>query len=370
LIGSALAICFILSSATILGNTNYYSSAKTSPDICYPVCGGWSHQYDLYDNPSNEGEINNEPSGWQWGPYNCNNGFNQPLTAHPDSGWIFTDWTGSVSGTSNPTNLYVGCPGAYSATANYLDWGAVNYEYYQGSNGGGLNANSPGPGVPENGTWTSACNINNGGYWSGSGSGYSWWLKDCTGSSNGANVIDMAFEETGNLVGNGMVGIELQLVQNTHYSNNWMAAISMNYQNGTGSIIHMGDQWFQNFTASLSTQMNNLQNNIGRIYPGYLFSSHQQFVELGESYAYIFNALGKFISPGLGDTGFGGISVQTIGAMTGQYILSGTCQAAIVFAIVGAPALLDVLAEIGVTWALWDSLAAAGGAVAFGCISY
>jgi len=36
-----------------------------------------------------------------------NDGDNLQLTASPDSGWKFTQWTGDISGTTNPNNIIV-----------------------------------------------------------------------------------------------------------------------------------------------------------------------------------------------------------------------------------------------------------------------
>jgi hypothetical protein len=117
------SLVLILASVVFPGlSAGAFSHTINTPQICRPPnCGGgWTHQFTLYDNPSNGGEINNEPNGWTWGPYNCNTGFNEPITADPAPGYAFSYWSGTASGTNNPSSFYVGCPAAPSVTANYV----------------------------------------------------------------------------------------------------------------------------------------------------------------------------------------------------------------------------------------------------------
>ena len=72
---------------------------NNGPKLILTTDGGSSTTYDLTTSATN-GTISLDPSG---GTYNA--GTNVTLTAIPDAGYVFENWSGSISGTNNPKTI-------------------------------------------------------------------------------------------------------------------------------------------------------------------------------------------------------------------------------------------------------------------------
>ena len=105
---------------------------------------------------------------------------------------------------------------------------------------------------------------------------------------------------------------------------------------------------------------------MGFVYPAYEISYNTATYELGLSYNWIYYGLGTMINA-INNNGYGGYTVETVGGMTGQYILNTQCQAAITFALIAFPASIEALTTVGLTWATAAGLGASAGSLAFGC---
>ncbi len=75
-------------------------------------CQGGPPQYTLTANTSGQGSISMNPPG---GVYD--DGTNVTVEAIPDADWMFVDWTGDLSGSTNPTSILI--DGDKSITANF-----------------------------------------------------------------------------------------------------------------------------------------------------------------------------------------------------------------------------------------------------------
>jgi hypothetical protein len=119
------SLVLILASVVFPGlSAGAFSHTINTPGICNPkyppTCqNNHYYSYSFFDNPSNAGQINGEPNGYSSGSILCYTGISLQVTAQPATGYTFSYWSGSVSGSSNPTTLNVPCPGSPSITANY-----------------------------------------------------------------------------------------------------------------------------------------------------------------------------------------------------------------------------------------------------------
>lgn len=126
----------------------YTQTAVAQPHIISPGNGespeneGDVTQYALNATaePTGSGSITLEPSG-----ANYNAGTEVTLTASPESGYVFKNWSGDASGTS-PTMTVI-MDSDKSITAHFTDTGAESYVLTTSSNpsfGGSISLNPPG----------------------------------------------------------------------------------------------------------------------------------------------------------------------------------------------------------------------------------
>ena len=95
-----LLILFVLMSAIGCGKTNG---------------GGGTPEYSLSIavNPEGSGQVITEPSGPRY-----KKGTTVSLTAAPNTGWAFHQWTGGITGTKNPTTIVMNAN--KTVTANFV----------------------------------------------------------------------------------------------------------------------------------------------------------------------------------------------------------------------------------------------------------
>jgi hypothetical protein len=89
--------------------------------------GGTPTQYTLTTNTVGQGSVNLDPAG---GTYN--EGTVVTLTAVPDSGWQFDNWSGDLSGSTNPTTITMNAN--KSVTANFSEGSSPSYCSSYGQN--------------------------------------------------------------------------------------------------------------------------------------------------------------------------------------------------------------------------------------------
>jgi hypothetical protein len=361
------ALCLILMSGLATISFGFAHSPN------YPPCN-YTYTITYYDSPSNAGTISAGGSTYSSGQDQIvqennvpcsDNHYSEGAQANPSSGYVFYYWSKSgmslTSNSTNPTDFTMS-PGYASITANYDFMGQLYEQWTQAKSGNNPSSSSPNALPNSGGSNSPPCNLLNGNKFSGS----NWWLYVCTGKESGLNAVEMAFSQDGGNGWSGNVTIAIQLLNNASKTSNWVGTISLNYESSSGSIIHMGDEWLQNYTTSLSNQLNNLQNNIGFVYPAYELNGNSTIHNLGLSYNWIYYGL-QTMTNAINSHGYGSYNVQTMGAMTGQYILSSQCQFGIDLALVGGAAGLIDLIFAAISLSTYVAFGVAGLGLLGGC---
>lgn len=107
------------STATMRGTwaePTLYSTVYGTATVPTNSSGGGTYTLTVDVSPSGSGSVNLNPSGGQY-----NSGTTVSLTASPASGYTFSSWSGSLSGSANPASLTMN--GDKSVTANFISGG-------------------------------------------------------------------------------------------------------------------------------------------------------------------------------------------------------------------------------------------------------
>jgi hypothetical protein len=106
---------------------NYTTAAAPADNACFEFVTGPPTQHTLIVNEVGNGSVTKNPdeSLYDWGTV-------VELTAMPDTGWMFSHWSGGLSGSDNPDNLTI--TGDTMVTANFvaLPIGAVCEDFETG----------------------------------------------------------------------------------------------------------------------------------------------------------------------------------------------------------------------------------------------
>ena len=102
---------------------NYTAIDGAIDNTCYEVVTGTPpEQYDLTVNIVGNGSVTLNPAG---GTYYA--GTNVQLTANPDSGWSFSNWSGDLSGNTNPASITMNSDKTVTATFSQQTGDLVGY---------------------------------------------------------------------------------------------------------------------------------------------------------------------------------------------------------------------------------------------------
>jgi hypothetical protein len=94
---------------------NYTAAAAPADNACYELVTGAPPQYTLTMNLVGNGSVTLDPAG---GTYD--EGTVVQLTAIPDSGWEFSEWSGDLTGSTNPDNITMDADKTITATFTAL----------------------------------------------------------------------------------------------------------------------------------------------------------------------------------------------------------------------------------------------------------
>jgi hypothetical protein len=106
---------------------NYTTAAAPADNACYEFVTGPPAQHTLIVNVVGNGSVTKDPDQALY-----DYGTVVELTAVPDTGWMFKNWSGDLSGNTNPENLTI--TGDMTVTANFLELpiGAVCEDFESG----------------------------------------------------------------------------------------------------------------------------------------------------------------------------------------------------------------------------------------------
>jgi Zn-dependent metalloprotease/PKD repeat protein len=244
---------FTVPTSTLTGNTRMRVSMSYS--TYPPICGTFTYgevedytvnitaactQYTLTTNTVGQGSITLDPPG---GTY-CE-GTVVTLTATPAAGWQFDNWSGDLSGTTNPTTITMSSN--KSVTANFSQLPVPDYTLTVNTVGqGSVTLDPPGGTYPEGTVVTLTATPDSG--WK-----FDNWSGDLTGTANPDTItmdadktVTANFSEIGNcteIVGNTTVFGSTSTSANrrampfTMPENGEICSVTMYHAGGSGGLI-------------------------------------------------------------------------------------------------------------------------------------